>query len=82
VVKEGDKMKKEYLELIKKRGGQKMKMNSKQKMQLEIVNDLLDRMMRLANETNKVSYNPSYEEERKILLIKRYADQALKNIEK
>ena len=39
-------MKKEYLELIKKRGGQKM--NSKQK----------------------------------ILLIKRYADQALKNIEK
>ena len=73
-------MKKEYLEIIKKRGGQKM--NSKQKMQLEIVNDLLDRMERLANETNKVSYNPSYEEERKILLIKRYADQALKNIEK
>lgn len=73
-------MKKEYLKLIKKRGGQKM--NSKQKMQLEIVNDLLDRMVRLANETNKVSYNASYEEEQKILLIKRYAEQALKNIEK
>ena len=75
-------MKKEYLKIIKKRGGQKMKMNSKQKMQLEIVNDLLAKMELLANETNKVSYNPSYEEERKILLIKRYADQALKNIEK
>ncbi len=73
-------MKKEYLELIKKRGGQKM--NSKQKMQLEIVNDLLDRMERLVNRTNRVDYRPSYEEERKILLIKRYADQALKNIEK
>ena len=73
-------MKKEYLELIKKRGGQKM--NSKQKMQLEIVNDLLDRMERLANRTNRVDYRPSYEEEQKILLIKRYADQALKNIEK
>ena len=78
-VKEGDKMKKD-LEIIKKRGGQKM--NSKQKMQLDIVNDLLDRMERLANRTNRVDYQPSYEEERKILLIKRYADQALKNIEK
>ena len=57
-------------------------MNSKQKIQLKLVDDLLDRMERLANETNKVSYNPSYEEEQKILLIKRYADQALKNIEK
>ena len=75
-------MKKEYLELIKKRGGQKMKMTAKQKMQLDIVNDLLDRMERLANRTNRVDYRPSYEEERKILLIKRYADQALKNIEK
>jgi len=65
---------------LKSKGGERM--NSKQKTQLELVNDLLDRMVRLANETNKVSYNASYEEERKILLIKRYADQALKNIEK
>lgn len=69
---------KKDLELIKKRGGQKM--NSKQKMQLELVNDLLDRMERLVNRTNRTDYVPSYEEERKILLIKRYADQALKNI--
>ena len=55
-------------------------MNSKQKMQLELVNDLLDRMERLVNRTNRTDYVPSYEEERKILLIKRYADQALKNI--
>lgn len=66
-------------ELISK-GGERM--NSKQKMQLEIVNDLLAKMERLANETNRVDYVTSYEEERKILLIKRYADQALKNIEK
>ena len=65
---------------LRSKGGEKM--NSKQKMQLEIVNDLLDRMMRLANRTNKVSYNPSYEETQKILLIKRYADQALENIKK
>ena len=57
-------------------------MNSKQKMQLELVNDLLDRMERLANRTNRVDYKPSYEEMRKIAIIKRYADQALKNIEK
>lgn len=71
---------KKDLELIKKRGGQKM--NSKQKMQLELVNDLLDRMERLVNRTNRVDYVPSYEETQKILIIKRYADQALKNIEK
>ena len=71
---------KKDLELIKKRGGQKM--NSKQKMQLDIVNDLLDRMVRLANRTNRTDYVPSYEEVQKILIIKRYADQALKNIEK
>lgn len=57
-------------------------MNSKQKMQLELVNDLLDRIERLANRTNRVDYQPSYEEEQKILAIKRYADQALRNIEK
>lgn len=56
--------------------------NSKQEMQLIFVNDLLDKMERLANETNKVSYNPSYEETQKILQIKRYADTILKNIEK
>ena len=66
-------------ELISK-GGEEM--NSKQKMQLELVNDLLDRMVRLANRTNRVDYKPSYEETQKILLIKRYAEQALKNIEK
>ena len=71
---------KKDLELIKKRGGQKM--NSKQRMQLKLVNDLLDRIERLANRTNRTDYVPSYEEEQKILAIKRYADQALKNIEK
>ena len=57
-------------------------MDSKQKTQLKLVDDLLDRMERLANETNKVSYNPSYEEIQKILIIKRYLDTILKNIEK
>lgn len=57
-------------------------MNSKQKMQLILVDDLLDKMERLANETNKVSYNPSYEETQKIQIIKRYLDTILKNIEK
>lgn len=57
-------------------------MNSKQKMQLELVNELLDKMKHLANKTNRIDYEPSYEEEQKILMIKRYADQALKNIEK
>lgn len=56
--------------------------NSKQQMQLIFVNDLLNKMEQLTNETNKVNYNPSYEEEQKILLIKRYADTILKNIEK
>ncbi len=66
-------------ELISK-GGERM--NSKQKMQLKLVNDLLDRMQRLADRTNRVDYKPSYEEEQKILMIKRYVDQALRNIEK
>lgn len=50
-------------------------------MQLILVNDLLDKMEHLANKTNKVDYEPSYEEAQKILKIKRYADAVLKNIE-
>ena len=54
--------------------------NSKQEMQLILVNDLLDKMERLANNTNRVDYEPSYEETQKILQIKRYVDTILKNI--
>ena len=56
--------------------------NSKQKMQLIFVNDLLDKMEHFANNTNRVDYVPSYEETQKILQIKRYADTIWKNIEK
>ena len=54
----------------------------KQKTQLILVNDLLDKMQHLANKTMRVDYDPSYEETQKILQIKRYADTILKNIEK
>jgi len=67
-------------ELTKEQLAQKMK-EHKQKMQLNFVNDLLDRMEHLANKTIKVDYDPSYEETQKILQIKRYADAILKNIE-
>ena len=54
--------------------------NSKQEMQLIFVNDLLDKMEHLANNTNRFYYVPSYEETQKILQIKTYADTILKNI--
>jgi hypothetical protein len=68
-------------ELTKKQLEQKLK-EHKQKTQLILVNDLLDKMQHLANKTIKADYEPSYEEARKILQIKRYADIILKNIEK
>lgn len=52
----------------------------KQKTQLILVNDILDKMEHLANKTIKDDYEPSYEEVQKILQIKRYADIILKNI--
>lgn len=67
-------------DLTKEQLEQKMK-EHKQKMQLVLVNDLLDKMEHLANKTIKVDYQPSYEEAQKILAIKRYADVILKNIE-
>jgi len=67
--------------LTKEQLAQKMK-EHKQKIQLILVNDLLDKMQNLADKTNRVDYQPSYEEEQKILAIKRYADVVLKNISK
>lgn len=52
----------------------------RQKMQLMLVDDILDKMQHLANKTMRVDYEPSFEETRKILQIKRYADTILKNI--
>lgn len=66
-------------ELTKEQLAQKIK-EHKQKTQLLLVNDLLDKMEHLANKTIKVDYEPSYEEAQKILQIKRYADTILKNI--
>lgn len=66
-------------ELTKEQLEQKMK-EHKQKTQLILVNDLLDKMEHLANKTMKVDYEPSFEETQKILQIKRYADTILKNI--
>ena len=66
-------------ELTKEQLAQEMKKH-KQEMQLKFVDDLLDRMEHLANKTNRVDYQPSYEEAQKILKIKRYADAVLKNI--
>ena len=40
-------------------------------MQLKFVNDILDKMKHLANETNRNDYQPSYEESQKILTIKK-----------
>ena len=68
-------------EMTKEQLTQEMK-EHKQKTQLILVNDLLDKMEHLANKTMKVDYDPSYEEAQKILQIKRYADTILKNIEK
>lgn len=66
-------------ELSKEQLAQEMK-EHKQKMQLKFVNDVLDKMEHLANKTNRVDYQPSYEEIKKISQIKRYADTILKNI--
>lgn len=66
-------------ELTKEQLAQEIK-EHKQEMQLILVNDLLDKMEHLANKTIKVDYEPSYEETQKILKIKRYADEVLKNI--
>lgn len=66
-------------ELTREQLAQEMK-EHKQKMQLKLVDDLLDKMEHLANKTNRVNYDASYEETQKILKIKRYADAVLKNI--
>ena len=66
-------------ELTKEQLLQEMKKH-KQETQLILVNDLLDKMEHLANKTNRVDYEPSYEEVKKISQIKRYADAILKNI--
>ena len=66
-------------ELTKEQLAQQIK-EHKQKMQLNFVNDLLDRMEHLADKTMKIDYEPSFEETQKILKIKRYVDTILKNI--
>lgn len=66
-------------ELTKEQLLQEMK-EHKQKTQLILVNDILDKMKNLADKTIKADYEPSHEEEQKILQIKRYADTILKNI--
>jgi len=66
-------------EITKEQVEQELKKH-KQKVQLMLVDDLLDKMEHLANKTIKVDYQPSFEETQKILQIKRYADIILKNI--
>lgn len=66
-------------ELTKEQLLQEMK-EHKQKTQLILVNDLLEKIVHLANETMRVDYEPSFEEVKKISQIKRYADAILKNI--
>ena len=66
-------------ELTKEQVLQEMK-EHKQKMQLMLVDDILDKMQHLADKTIKADYEPSYEETQKILQIKRLADAILKNI--
>ena len=66
-------------DLTKEQLEQMMK-EHKQKTQLILVNDLLDKMQHLANKTIKADYEPSFEETQKILQIKRLADTILKNI--
>lgn len=66
-------------ELTREQLEQKLK-EHKQEIQLILVNDILDKMENLANKTNRVDYDPSFEERQKIMLIKRYADTILKNI--
>lgn len=66
-------------ELTKEQLEQELK-EHKQKMQLMLVDDILDKMQHLADKTIKADYEPSFEETQKILQIKRYADTILKNI--
>lgn len=66
-------------ELTKEQVLQEMK-EHKQKMQLMLVDDILDKMQHLADKTIKADYEPSHEEAQKILQIKRLADTILKNI--
>ena len=66
-------------ELTKEQLEQELK-EHKQKVQLVLVNDILDKMQHLADKTIKADYEPSHEEAQKILQIKRYADTILKNI--
>ena len=66
-------------ELTKEQLAQELK-EHKQKVQLVLVNDILDKMQHLADKTIKADYEPSHEEAQKILQIKRYADTILKNI--
>ena len=68
-------------ELTKEQLAQEMK-ELKQKMQLNFVNDLLDRMEHLAEKTMKNDYEPSDEEALKMQKIKRYADVAFENIKR
>lgn len=60
-------------ELTKEQLLQEMK-EHKQQMQLNFVDDLLDRVEHLSNKTNRADYEPSVEERKKILKIKRYID--------
>lgn len=66
-------------ELTREQLEQEMK-EHRQKMQLMLVDDILDKIVHLANKTMKVNYEPSFEETQKILQIKRYVDTILKNI--
>lgn len=66
-------------ELTREQLLQEMK-EHKQKTQLVLVNDILDKMEHLADKTIKTDYEPSHEEAQKILQIKRLADTILKNI--
>jgi vacuolar-type H+-ATPase subunit H len=66
-------------ELIREQLEQELK-EHRQKTQLILVNDILEKMEHLADKTIKADYEPSPEEAQKILQIKRYADTILKNI--
>ena len=66
-------------DLTKEQLEQMMK-EHKQKTQLILVNDLLDKMQHLANKTIKADYEPRFEETHNIFHINRLADTILKNI--
>ena len=56
-------------ELTKEQLEQKLK-EHKQKVQLILVNDLLDKMENLANKTMKDDYEPSYEKHKRYYKLK------------